>query len=225
MRPLISFFTFVLLLVFYTLLAKTDTTYYENGNVKTIQNLNKNGEREGKLFNFYETGQKALETNYKNNKANGYLIAWWKNGKIQRKTHFEDDKIEGWKTNWDSLGFPTDSLFYENGKKKERFLFYFGTRQVRIHQYYVWKENKKLVTMEDVYSRDGKIISQVRNGNGISHDISSKNKYHGINVYKNGVSDFQDYIGLKSGDPRLKRKPMPKSKLLPWNVEKYGSVK
>ena len=224
MKKIISI-TFIHLFLIITVFSKTDTSYYASGQIKKIKNYNSDGREHGTIYGFYKSGKKASETNFKNGEWHGELKSWYENGQLKQIEPCFNGKGHGWHIYWDSLGFPTDSILAENGQKKERFLFYQNSRKVRIHEYYVWLDGKQLVALQDVYNKEGKIVSQVRNGIGLSHKIYQTGDFVGTEVFKGGKSSVRDFISKDSGDQRLKRKPIPKNKLLPWNVEKYGKIK
>ena len=85
MRTITYPIAFLIFTFFLNLSAKTDTVYYENGKIRTIQSLNSEGLLEGKVFNFHKNGRKAFEANYTKGKIHGYATAWWENGKVARK--------------------------------------------------------------------------------------------------------------------------------------------
>lgn len=204
---------------------KNDTTYYRSGEIKRIKRYNKMGEEHGIREGFSKSGEKVLHAPYKNGVLHGKATTYHKNGKKKYVSISQNGLSVGWSTKWDSLGNPTDSTFYENDKMRERYLYYKGTNQVRKHEFFQYSDADRLLAMQDTYSLDGHLISQVRSGEGISHDISSINKYSGIDVYKNGKTDYRDYILAEKEDPRHARKPLPEDKVIPWDVEKYGTIR
>jgi protein TonB len=56
----------------------------------------RNRKRDGKLKEWFESGQIRKDIDYKNGKKNGQLFTYWANGKLKRADKYEDDKlIEG----------------------------------------------------------------------------------------------------------------------------------
>ncbi len=203
---------------------KKDTTFYKNGKIKKIEDFDNNGKEHGKRLAFLENGQKVVEIDFKHGEYHGLIQGWHSNGNRKYLSHNNNGIQYGWSTHWDSLCFPSDSTMYANDKMEERYLFYNGSRIVRKHEYFFYNDGKRLLVMEDTYSKNGKLISQIRNGNGFSFKVGENDTYSGIEVYKDGKSDYKNFISTENRNPRHKRKPIPKNKIVPWDVEKYGKL-
>jgi antitoxin component YwqK of YwqJK toxin-antitoxin module len=103
-------------------------TYYDNGNLKTIDQMTGNI-RCGTSLSFYDNGILSEFNTYKDNKKNGTFIFYDKDGKIDKIGFHNNDKLEGGVTTFDKNGdtlfyrlFKNDDLvldyLYENGKLK-----------------------------------------------------------------------------------------------------------
>lgn len=71
------------------------TTYFKSGKIYSEKHYcdYKNGEFDGKLKEWYESGQLRREIDYKNGKLNGRLLTFWDNGKQKRIDLYENDKL------------------------------------------------------------------------------------------------------------------------------------
>ncbi len=215
----------VLFVAMTTYAQQLDTVFYSTGEIKRIKEFDKNGKQTGVTKSFSKSGLLVMTNSYKNGKPDGLSVTFYETKAKKYERLYEKGKLNGWSTQWDTLGYPTDSTFFEEDQRKERYLFYDRARQVRKHEYYAYPAGKRLLAMEDTYNRDGKIISQVRNGNGVSHIITNTNDYKGIALYQNGESDaLNDFIAKETNDSRHARKPIPKSAIIPWDPEKYGTI-
>ena len=86
--------------------------------------------------------------------------------------------------------------------------------------------------LEDSYTMEGKLVSQVRNGNGYTHFYDYDGNYTSLMPYKNGkpaklvsfLSEISKEKLIKSKDPRYPPKEIPKKKQLLFDVKKYGKL-
>ena len=80
-----------------------ETTYYDNGQVKTEGNL-ENEKREGKWMSWYENGMPWSETWFKEDKKHGPTTVWYNHGVKFYSGQFENNKEAGKWTYWDENG-------------------------------------------------------------------------------------------------------------------------
>jgi periplasmic protein TonB len=76
----------------------TETVYFRSGQLKTQKDyaVYKSRKLDGKVKEWFESGQIRKDIDYKNGKKNGQLFTYWDNGKLKRADKYENDKlIEG----------------------------------------------------------------------------------------------------------------------------------
>jgi periplasmic protein TonB len=76
----------------------TEKVYFKSGKIKTQKDyaVYKNRKLDGKLKEWFESGQVYKDIDYKDGKKNGQLFTYWANGKLKRADRFENDSlIEG----------------------------------------------------------------------------------------------------------------------------------
>ena len=111
-------------------LKNCDVEFYEDGQLKSVENKNEDGEwdglqtkwdkngqktsegnyndgeKDGLQTWWYENGQKRWEDTYKDGKQDGLWTMWWENGQKLREGIYKDGELDGLSTYW-----------YENGQK------------------------------------------------------------------------------------------------------------
>jgi periplasmic protein TonB len=76
----------------------TETVYFRSGQVKTQKDyaVYKSRKLDGKLKEWFESGQIHKDIDYKDGKKDGQLFTYWDNGKLKRADKYENDRlIEG----------------------------------------------------------------------------------------------------------------------------------
>ena len=90
--------------------------FYDNGQKKLDGNYRK-GLMNGKWTYYHQNGQKEREESYKDGELDGLSTTWHENGKKKLEGYFKDNKQGGLWTSW-----------YENGQKEEEGTFKDGER-------------------------------------------------------------------------------------------------
>ena len=92
-----------------------EVEFYENGQLKFVENKNEDGKRDGLWTSWYENGQKQLEGTYKNGKEDGLFITWYENGERRSEGTWKGGKFDGLWISW-----------YENGQKRLEGTYKYG---------------------------------------------------------------------------------------------------
>lgn len=107
----------------------TEKIYFKSGQIKTEKSyaVYKDRKLDGKLKEWYESGQLRKDIDYKSGKLNGRLLTYWDNGKPKRIDRYENDKlIEGKCMNFDGIA----TIHYDYEKRPE---FPGGTNELMQH--------------------------------------------------------------------------------------------
>lgn len=115
-----------------------DTTFYENGNVKSIC------KRWQTCLVYYEDG--TLQWNYKRNK---FIKSYYRNGNLKRFDKYDNLISRGKSRNYDSLGRVTSKgKIAFNQKKHGKWKFYDENRDCTTIKYKFGKVNDSLLTSD-----------------------------------------------------------------------------
>jgi antitoxin component YwqK of YwqJK toxin-antitoxin module len=68
---------------------------FNKDNTKILEHNHKNGEFEGKQYEWYENGQLKYEMNYKNGKLEGPQYGWYENGQLKYEMNYKNRQKEG----------------------------------------------------------------------------------------------------------------------------------
>ena len=71
----------------------------------------------GKVFDFYENGQKRFESNWKNGEMNGLSMIWYENGQMKNESNWKDGKADGVYVDWHENGQKMYEGTNKNGEK------------------------------------------------------------------------------------------------------------
>jgi protein TonB len=73
----------------------TETIYFNSGQIYTRKNYSvyKDRKLDGKLNEWYESGQIRKNIDYKDGKKNGQLFTYWDNGKLKRADNYINDTL------------------------------------------------------------------------------------------------------------------------------------
>lgn len=96
----------------------TERIYFKSGQIKTEKSYSdyKDKKVDGKLKEWYETGQLRRDIDFKSGKLNGQFLTYWDNGKPKRIDRYENNKlIEGKCFNFDGVA----TTYYDYVKKPE----------------------------------------------------------------------------------------------------------
>ena len=93
-----------------------EVEFYENGQLKFVENKNEDGKRDGLSTHWYENGQKSIERTFKDGKMDGLWTRWYENGQNKTETTFKDGKGNGLATSWHENGQKDSEGTFKNGK-------------------------------------------------------------------------------------------------------------
>jgi TonB family protein len=73
----------------------TETVYFKSGKIRTQKDyaVYKDRKLDGKLKEWFESGQIRKDIDYKDGKKNGQLFTYWANGKLKRADTYENDTL------------------------------------------------------------------------------------------------------------------------------------
>ena len=164
------------------------TFHLDGKTVATVKNY-KNGVLEGKVFEYYENGNKKLEATYKNGVLNGVLKKYSINGTLLSSAHYANSQLDGLYKEYFVTGTPKIEIEYYNGKKEGYSKEYFSSGILK-HEYNY--SQGKLEGESKLYYEDGSInkIEKYTNGklNGDTKIYSNNNSEIPlfIDTYVNG---------------------------------------
>ena len=84
-----------------------EVEFYENGQLKFVENKNEDGKRDGLSTHWYEIGQKSIERTFKDGKKDGLWTYWNENGQKKSEVTYKNGELDGLWISW-----------FENGQKK-----------------------------------------------------------------------------------------------------------
>ena len=103
-----------------------------------------NGMKDGREIEYYEDGNKKLESEFKNNKETGVWIVYFKNGKISTTFSYLDGQLNGPVTIYDEKGIKIVDGNYKDGKEDGKWLFYDIKGKVKKEENYIMGKNSKI---------------------------------------------------------------------------------
>jgi antitoxin component YwqK of YwqJK toxin-antitoxin module len=220
-----------------------DTTWHDNGKVYFITTYDDSDRINGTITRFDSVGRIENETSYSHGKLDGKDIEYYPDGKKKREIAYSNGEKQGWCMIWYEGGILRDSTLYENGFRGENFEYY-KSGKLRLHSYALnipkpynggtYTDHFALVL--DSYDPQGKLVSQVRSGEGFIQDFEEDGTYKGIVTYtishsKDNPSIIFDNLTtidkdklIETKDPRYPPKEIPKSQQLPFDISKYGKL-
>ena len=74
-------------------LKNCEVEFYEDGQLKSVRNKNKDGQYDGISTGWYENGQKEIEATFKDGKEDGLWTSWYENGQKKGEGIFKDGKL------------------------------------------------------------------------------------------------------------------------------------
>ena len=70
-----------------------EVEFYEDGQLKSVRNKNKDGQQDGLQTGWYSNGQKEIEVTFKDGKEDGLWTSWYENGQKKGEGIFKDGKL------------------------------------------------------------------------------------------------------------------------------------
>ena len=162
-RLLLSFMTMISL----SFSMSKDTIYYQSGEVNFIISLNEKGEKHGKGTKFYKDGKDKCHNNYLHDKKHGLQTCLHPNGNKSDSVTYEQGFAKGWWKKWDENGNPKVEHFYKHQKVLENKYYFKNSNLLKQKIRYEFINDKSFKVMLNSYNKNGKIISQIRNGSGV----------------------------------------------------------
>lgn len=173
---------FLVVIVLFTKCKKgTNTTYYENGNIKSeieivdgvADGVAKEYYESGKLMSittfsaglrdgdkifYYENGNIKYELKYKEGKEDGRYKKYFENSKIESDASFKEGKQNGKTFQYYASGQIQAELNYINGARNGELLFYFPNGKLSMR---ALAENDDIIYYEE-FSENGRIENKYR---------------------------------------------------------------
>lgn len=107
---------FILPFIFFNACTKTQTDYYENGQIKSVIPY-RHGKENGIAVYYNANGWKELEVKMKNGQKNGKLTRYNFNAKPEAEETYINDVLEGKQIIYDPMGDKILEANYVHGKK------------------------------------------------------------------------------------------------------------
>ena len=92
-----------------------DVEFYENGQLKSVENYNEDGERDGLWTEWFSSGQKWRQQTYKDDEIGELLTEWFPNGQKMKENHYKDGDWDGLWTTWYMNGQKSSETTYKRG--------------------------------------------------------------------------------------------------------------
>ena len=96
-----------------------------------------NGLKEGKQSEFYESGNKKLESEFKNDRETGTWTVYFDNGKISTTFSYLDGQLNGPVVINDDKGTKIVEGNYRGGKEDGKWIFYDESGKVKKEENYI----------------------------------------------------------------------------------------
>lgn len=125
---------------------KTVKEYYEDGTLKIVATIDKQGRKNGELFENYDNGKLKSKGVWRFGQVQK-VERYYSTGELEVVEKYMDGKVEG----------PTD-YYYSNGKIKYSVIFKNG---IRVGRYTVYSPEGKLQE-EREYNNEGKLIDYIK---------------------------------------------------------------
>lgn len=160
----------------------TKTFYPDGKTVATVKNY-RNGVLEGKVFEYYENGNKKTEASYKEGILNGTLKKYSMAETLISSAQYSDGKLDGLYKEYFVTGKPKKEIEYYNGLK-EGFCREYSSDGILKEQYNYSQD--RLEGDSHIYYEDGS-INEIRK--------YKDNKLNGdTKIYSNNNSEMPLYI-------------------------------
>ena len=201
-----------------------DTLYNGKGKIRQIYETNNSGKKHG-LVQSFKNESLRCHTFYQNGKKHGQKKCWHPNGMVSDSASYSNGNAHGTWTRWDEQGKLESIIFYNMSFAYQNQHYFKGTNKIKYKRYLLDNpEGPKIVVMNDTYNQKGDVISQIRNGNGIEKKYNSKtDTLSSIWLYENGFQ--RKSVKYNKKNPAMYLQAIPKERLKPWDVEKYGFLK
>jgi len=132
--------------------------YWDDGTKMAVGNyVNQN--IKDSIWNYYATdGVLIMQEIYKNGKKNGISKKFWRNGKTSQEVPFENDIINGAYREYYESGQKLIETLYKKGKNDGLFYRYYESNRVAIKGYY---KNNVMDGKWQYFDNEGKLIQEI----------------------------------------------------------------
>jgi len=100
-------------------------TFYSAEGIKTSEGyFNRDGYKDGKFTEYYNSGSVSEESNWKAGVKDGPQINYYPDGKISKKTNFKDGEEDGYVTDYYANGKISSEGWRVEGKRQQHYLYH-----------------------------------------------------------------------------------------------------
>ncbi|MFP4664284.1 MAG: toxin-antitoxin system YwqK family antitoxin [Bacteroidales bacterium] len=169
--------------------------YWEDGNLASYGNFNKDKEKDGIWIFYYPSGEKESEVDYSDGTKNGTEINYYKNGNVLMKTEYQDGVKEGEYIFYYQDGTEREKGFYHEGERHGEFVYRLPNG--RVDEKGIYEMGKRIGTWK---IRDDKAeLKEVEYVNGertdrdsIEKEFEKRSEYARENPEK--IDDPEDFM-------------------------------
>ena len=116
---------------------KRHKTYHDNGKIKELFNTNKQGDKEGKFQQFYDSGQLLEVSNYSDGLLEGKRIFYYENGQIEEIQNYIKGQLNGEQLGYHQNGKLKFKCYNESNKFVGEYFSYYDNGQKRLYLNFV----------------------------------------------------------------------------------------
>lgn len=147
---------FSLLLLIFTSCKKSEKTYYPDGKLRSITELNKDGLPDGWQSFYYPNGQLKEETNFTNGNENGKSIGYFEDGSIMYESFFKEGLLQGTLKLYHRNGKLESEQFYKKNKKHGICKGFYASGRLEYEVFYEYGD----LQYSERYDSTGALISK-----------------------------------------------------------------
>ncbi len=114
----------------------TKTTYWENGNKKSVLHY-KNGQLDGECLWFYASGKPEIKANYVDNVLEGPYFRWYENGNMEFECFYKNGLLDSVYHSYSLKGIIASEEHYVDGKLNGELKRWYENGQVFMEGQYV----------------------------------------------------------------------------------------
>lgn len=176
--------------------------YYLNGVKYADIRLNDNGNKEGLITDYYNTGAKNSEAYYKDGIAEGMSTYWYYDGKKMSEVNYTNGEADGYYTSWHANGNLQREGWYKNDKRQGLWKYYHLNGKLRMEMYFL---NDKYDGWYKEYNINGDLENKYLFDNNVPighvcYDTAGRltdSVYFTSNNMQISVSHWAPAVGLK----------------------------